>query len=723
MAMAIDTIRADLLGGQTFPVIKTSTTRVLSGLLALGVASAALDGVVLAPSALSRTTSPVELRLRRSPGRVDVVIAGVGTNVRAVSQNQSDGRWSSRLTGVDLGGFTPQQVELPSSELLSVRLEPLDSDLQLIVKARIGERVPTPTIGSNGDSLVVSFSGLTGPDVRSSGRLDLRRPGRVAQPVMAPPMRPRAVAPPLGDMAVGTMLISNRSFVKASGPPVSLTLNNAPAKDALMALARLGGYGFVYVGDSNSPSGGEGDSSEYPVTMAFRNERYDRALNSVLMSSGLQGRLDGNTLLVGTAVSAKSFGPQMSKVFRMNQVKVASASVYLRNLGASIVPTGTSPIKLKDEASSSGGGGGSSASPSATNDIAETYSSGLGPLLGLMGTTDSRLNTITLVGDPKLISVAESYLKQIDLRQRQVAIRVQILDVGLKNDLEIDSSFSSRIGNTYLVSDSGRAYMNFGQYKPGGALGAGVYQGGGYSRPGDYLPGINEVGEQLEDLQGGEFDQRDVSLRYPDSSFYSYLESAIVSSSAKVIAEPTVLVLEGESSKVEAATEVATAITTVKSGEAGGEISYETVKSNAGLTLDVELSKVDDNGFVTLSLTPEISVPLPGGFSQGVPLFNIKKRRVESGQIRLRDRQTLILTGIIQQDDVVEAQKWPILGDLPLIGSLFRASKRTREKRELVVLVTPSIIDDEVGGAYGYGYSPSTSEARELIQSGSSFKE
>ena len=180
-------------------MIKPPTTRVLSGLLALGVAATALDGVVWAPLAVARSTSPVELRLRRSPGRVDVVIAGLGTEVRAVSQNQSDGRWSARLTGVDLGdrSFTPQQQVISSSELLSVRLEPLDSDLQLIVKARLGERVPTPTIGSNGEALVVSFAGLTGPDVRSSGRLDLRRPGRVAQPVMAPPMRPRAVAPHL----------------------------------------------------------------------------------------------------------------------------------------------------------------------------------------------------------------------------------------------------------------------------------------------------------------------------------------------------------------------------------------------------------------------------------------------------------------------------------------------------------------------------------------------
>ena len=74
-------------GLTVFPVIRSSTARALSGLLALGVASAALDGVVLAPSVLSRTTSAVELRLRRFPGRVDVVIAGLGTEVRAVSQN------------------------------------------------------------------------------------------------------------------------------------------------------------------------------------------------------------------------------------------------------------------------------------------------------------------------------------------------------------------------------------------------------------------------------------------------------------------------------------------------------------------------------------------------------------------------------------------------------------------------------------------------------------
>ena len=59
-------------------------------------------------------------------------------------------------------------------------------------------------------------------------------------------------------------------------------------------------------------------------------------MNSVLMASGLQAKLDGRTLLVGTSVSSKTFGPQMSKVFRLNQVDATSALNYLGNLGAKV---------------------------------------------------------------------------------------------------------------------------------------------------------------------------------------------------------------------------------------------------------------------------------------------------------------------------------------------------------------------------------------------------
>ena len=133
--------------------------------------------------------------------------------------------------------------------------------------------------------------------------------------------------------------------------------------------------------------------------------------------------------------------------------------------------------------------------------------------------------------------------------------------------------------------------------------------------------------------------------------------------------------------------------------------------------LNVVAEKIDDNGFVTLNLSPEISVPIadPNAVVDGIQLYNIEKRKLDSGKIRLRDGQTLFLTGVINDSQAAIARKWPILGDIPIIGQFFRSSDNIRVKRELIIVVTPRIIDDEQGGAYGYGYQPSTQEARKLI--------
>jgi type IV pilus assembly protein PilQ len=90
-------------------------------------------------------------------------------------------------------------------------------------------------------------------------------------------------------------------------------------------------------------------------------------------------------------------------------------------------------------------------------------------------------------------------------------------------------------------------------------------------------------------------------------------------------------------------------------------------------------------------------------------------RRLDTGSLRVRDGQTLILTGVISDSDVAEVSKWPILGDIPIIGQFFRATNNRREKRELVILVTPRVIDDEQGGTFGYGYQPSNPSTLRML--------
>ena len=154
------------------------------------------------------------------------------------------------------------------------------------------------------------------------------------------------------------------------------------------------------------------------------------------------------------------------------------------------------------------------------------------------------------------------------------------------------------------------------------------------------------------------------------------------------------------------------------SAGASNVITCEPTLSTAGLVLGARVEKIDDNGFVTFALSPSVSAvtdrePVLG--CGNIDILSI--RRLDTGALRVRDGQTLIMTGVISDFDRAEVSKWPILGDIPLIGSLFRSSGNRREKRELVIMVTPKIINDVEGGVYGYGYQPSSPQAREFMGS------
>ena len=170
---------------------------------------------------------------------------------------------------------------------------------------------------------------------------------------------------------------------------------------------------------------------------------------------------------------------------------------------------------------------------------------------------------------------------------------------------------------------------------------------------------------------------------------------------------------------VRVGTNVITEFTTNSSAGTGvtsNVITCTPTLSTAGLVLGARIEKIDDNGFVTFTLSPSISAVtdrLPVTGCGDIEILSV--RRLDTGSLRVRDGQTLILTGVISDFDRAVVTKWPILGDIPIIGQFFRASSNSREKRELVIMVTPRIINDAEGGTFGYGYQPSTPATRAFL--------
>ena len=738
---------------------------------------------------ISARTAPLELRLDRRSDAVDVVISGVGAGPQ-LQQSNSGAVWLGRLyvatpTGLRRG---TQTLSLPEAGFQSISLSGVGSQFNIQVAPVPGFPLGRPLVSADGKNLILTFAAAPQASQQTFSR-DLTIPGRVPQPDMVPPLQPRAVAPPVGDMAVGSILIANSGFVNVSGPPITMTMQNAPARTVLMSLSRMGGYGFVYVNadaSSQAASGSSGtqaagdQASSRPISISFKNENYASALNSVLMASGLQGKVEGNTLLAGPNVLSKGFGAQLSKVYRLNQVGANSAADYLANLGARVSKTNTTTTAISQGVPQSqqvSQASTTSTTQSSTTTTVNSYGADNGPLLGLQATTDSRLSTITLVGSPALVAVAETYLRQLDLRQRQVALSVKILDVSLDNQKEVDNSFAFRYGNNFIVNDSGQMLGAFGSLLPPGAdaFGRGYPQDFDFeigpdgkitstAPPGYNAMGAGNLGPEFypPGNQGSIFKdatRRNPGQAYPPDNFYNFLKAKIESTSTKVLASPTLILSENSEELRTGDDQLAVNIQSLSSGGSGSggssgssgsssaaigrtkaNESYVTVGEQvitnytvttgtqgngnscqpqfgiAGLTFGARVSKIDDNGFVTFSMSPAISATVRQFPVQGCgPIDILAIRRLDTGSARVRDGQTLILTGVISDRDTEAVTKWPILGDIPIIGQFFRNSGSNRAKRELVILVTPRIIDDTQGGSWGYGYQPSTRDARRFM--------
>ena len=585
-----------------------------------------------------------------------------------------------------------------------------------------------------------------------------------SQTNQAAPFQPRAVAPPLGDIAVSNIAPGVGNIELSSGERIPrLVLRDAPVRDVLALLARAAGLNIAFTGGAAPaqpgqpappPAPGGAGSDEGPkISLDIENESVQDVFNYVLRLSGLQANRVGRTIFVGATLPIDSRNI-IIRTLRLNQVRSTDAANFLSAQGAETqLPITRVTIQTVGQGN-------------AARDVeirepdikAIGAREGTGPLLlrGLSVLADARLNSITLVGDPRKVDMAVAFLTQLDLRRRQVAVNVKVIDINLTGANLTSSSFSFGINNTFFVNDDGAASLNFGGLNPApiptvpgitarpivpnpnGLVESFFDPNGRFivpltanGRKGVFLRPISPITDDptrfgISDYEPGTAPtpgEATVALfplfQYP-RRFLSTLQATITSNNGKILTDPTLVVQEGETANVNITDEVITNIT--QQTQSTGNTSTTTttaVKDRAGLQLGVAIDRIDDNGFVSLRVNPIIRTPgtienlSAGGNVNRITLLG--ERSLQSGLIRLRDGQTLIVSGIIRDEERVTANKIPILGDLPIIGSLFRRTDKRNQRAELIVLLTPQILDDSDRSNFGYQNNISP-DARQLLQ-------
>lgn len=507
------------------------------------------------------------------------------------------------------------------------------------------------------------------------------------------PFLPRAIAPPVGDIAVSNTDSSPSTINLDTTERVPrLVLRDAPVREVLSLLARAAGLNLAFTTATppgaqqgqTDPAAAAGDEGPR-ISLDIEDESVQDVFNYVLRISGLQANRTGRTIFVGTRLSNEARN-LIVRSLRLNQITVGSALNFLVAMGAESAVSRERTVTSVNAVPVGGAATPVTQTQTSTETRVETqridFQDTVPILRGLQVVGDERTNSVTLIGSPRQIDVATAQLVQLDARRRQVAVNVKIVDVNLLATQQNNTSFSFGIGDNFFQNGGGNAVINVGRNNSPPAAGI--------------------AGNALTTFT---------------PRFLAQLQATITNGNAKILTDPTLTVQEGQTAVVNLTQEVfgGFELRTETTGTTTASTARTPIIKQAGLILQIRIDRIDDNGFVSLSVAPTVSAiggvqPTPEG-----DISLISSRQLTSGLIRLRDSQTLILSGIIQDSDRATVSKVPILGDIPILGALFRNTGRNNARQEVIVLLTPQILDDAASASVGYNYTPGA-EARQMLE-------
>ena len=434
------------------------------------------------------------------------------------------------------------------------------------------------------------------------------------------------------------------------------------------------------------------------ITLWLDDVPWDQALEIILKAKGLDKRQEGNVLMVAPA----------AEIAEQERLQV-EANKQLQELA----PLETTFVRIKyadaaeifelftasrsDEGQSSGGG----REGNATTTILSERGSAI---------VDERTNTIILTDTEDKINAFKRLIDEIDIPIKQVLIeaRIVIANTDFKKELGVTWGLAGidKLAGSTTSSAFGDRTLGFSGRRSGLAPGAGVKESFTYSADeietddgADGVPGGGDDGPTTytRDFDFGLGDSLAVdlgvanptgsfSLGYLTDNFLIDLELSALESDGfgEIVSQPKVLTGDKQQAVIKSGTEIA-----YQKATSSGATSIEF--KEAVLQLEVTPQITPDNRIIMDLLVSQDSV---GAFTPtGEPSIDITQ--IET-QALVGNGQTLVLGGIFQTEEVNGTDKVPMLGDLPLLGKLFRNDLRNIEKREILIFITPKIIDDNL---------------------------
>lgn len=265
-------------------------------------------------------------------------------------------------------------------------------------------------------------------------------------------------------------------------------------------------------------------------------------------------------------------------------------------------------------------------------------------------------NAVVVTAPRQMLGKIEHDLKKIDVAPQQIMIEAIAVEYASTKDAEANLNFA-RIGEK-------RGF-------------------GWNSATGDVEYERWDEANNTDEQAGSQW----VLVGRKPHDFDAQLSALVNRGRADVKARPRMVTLNGRSAEIFVGTERFILVKYVRYGNLQEKIQGVDV----GVKLDIE-AWTGGNNEITTAITSEVSNIQELDPQTGLPLLS---QREASTTVRARDGETIVVGGLVQEQTYETKRKIPILGDLPLIGSLFRSKNVTTTDSELVILITPHILTAE----------------------------
>jgi len=421
-----------------------------------------------------------------------------------------------------------------------------------------------------------------------------------------------------------------------SGEKLSLNFQNIEVRSLLQVIADFTSFNVV---TSDSVSGS--------VTLRLKDVPWDQALDIILQAKGLDKRKNGNVLWIAprdeiaarekqeleSIVSNESLEPLRTQGFQMNYAKAADIATQLT--------------------ASAGTGGGGSGSSNAR-------------ILSVRGSViaEPRTNQLFVTDIPARLAQVQDLINKLDIPIRQVMIEARIVEA----DDRFGRSLGVRLGAGNGSLGGGDTRIGFGRsYSATGGVSSGDLVN---------LPSTGAGGFSPAQFALSLFD------RTTTNRFLSLELSALEADGrGKIVSSPRVVTADQVKASI----------------EQGTEFPFQQATSSGATS--VAFRKASLKLEVTPQITPEGSIILDLNVTkdsrgettaQGIA---INTKQVQT-QVLVENGGTVVIGGIFELSESQDVTKVPLLGDIPVLGNLFKNTNRISNKSETLIFITPRVISD-----------------------------